>query len=132
MAKFTSEDIVLFTSNNHVRYNGGIRSDKNNFGARRGILIIPRGHGTYEVSIHVLNENYDNWGECVQMAPKQMRIEELAEYDNVVSMRGFGYDMFGTPFSDYGIKIHLGLNDVIEKIALYMYDRDVVIEYLAN
>ena len=66
------------------------------------------------------------------MVPKQMRIEELAEYDNVVSMRGFGYDMFGTPFSDYGIKIHLGLNDVIEKIALYMYDRDVVIEYLAN
>jgi len=61
-----------------------------------------------------------------------MRIEGINPNEQTISLRGYGFDIFGTPFSDYGIKIHLGDKDEIKKIALYMFDRDVVIEYIAN
>lgn len=132
MVQFSADEITRFTSNNHVRYNSGVPTGNNNFGALRGVLIIPKNR-FFEVSIHVLNENFSNWGE-LQMEPKQMRVVDIEKttFETVISMRGYGYDMFGSPFSDYGIKIFLDYNNVINKITLIMYDRDVEIEYLAD
>ena len=132
LSGFNLNQTIRFTSNNHIRYNDGIRSTNNNFGAHRGILILPSGNQTFQVSIHVLNSDYSDWGEWIQMEPKQMKLEKKDEIKRTITMRGFGYDIFGEPFSDYGITIHLDQNSKISKIDLNMFDRNVVIEYLAN
>ena len=62
-----------FVSNNHIRYNNGVRSDANNKGAYRGILIESNDSETFIVSIHNLrvdNPTFVN----IQKEPKPMKI----------------------------------------------------------
>lgn len=115
-----------FISNNHVRYNNGVKSDANNKGAYRGILIESNNDETFIVSIHNLRGDNPIFGN-IQMAPKPMEI--IREDDDAIELRGYGYDEMGFPYSDYGIILHLSDNE-IEKITLIMWDRDVKIEYL--
>lgn len=43
-----------FISDNHIRYNKGVKSEANNQGAYRGILIESDDDRTFTVSIHNL------------------------------------------------------------------------------
>ena len=61
------------------------------------------------------------------MAPKQMRIIKHSE--KIVSLRGFGYDVMGGNFSDYGVDLYIIDKDII-KVVLKMFDRNVELEYL--
>ena len=61
------------------------------------------------------------------MAPKQMRIVNQSQ--NHIELRGFGHDEMGEPFSNYGVTLHL-VGNYVDKIALHMHDRGVIIEYL--
>ena len=49
--------------------------------------------------------------------------------DNTISLRGYGYDMMGSDYSDYGIDVFFA-NKEIEKIVLKMFDRNIELEYL--
>ena len=43
-------------------------------------------------------------------------------------LRGFGYDEFGYPFSDYGVELNF-INNKLDNVTLNMYDRNVSINY---
>ena len=123
------EEPVKFDSSDHIRYANGIDVSGHNYGCNRQIEIqknIEGGEG-YTVTIYNLDGIHPLWGNNVQMAPKQMKIINVN--GNVVSLRGYGYDMMGTPYSDYGIDIYF-TNKEIEKIILRMFDRNIEIEYL--
>lgn len=115
-----------FVSNNHIRYNNGVRSDANNKGAYRGILIESNDSETFIVSIHNLRGDNPTFGN-IQMAPKPMKI--VRKNNDTIELRGYGYDEMGYPFSDYGIILHLS-NNIVEKVTLIMWDRNARIEYL--
>ena len=117
-----------FISDNHIRYNNGVKSEANNQGAYRGILIESDDEQTFTVSIHNLRGDNPIFGN-IQMAPKPMRI--VKEDQNSIELRGYRYDEMGEPFSDYGIILHLS-NGIVEKISLILWDRNVRIEYLKN
>ena len=117
-----------FISDNHIRYNNGVKSEANNQGAYRGILIESDDEQTFTVSIHNLRGDNSIFGN-IQMAPKPMRI--VKEDQNSIELRGYGYDEMGEPFSDYGIVLHLS-NAIVEKISLILWDRNVRIEYLKS
>ncbi|MBR4390256.1 MAG: hypothetical protein IKT00_13935 [Prevotella sp.] len=120
-----------FDSTDHIRYQNGIDVSGHNYGCHRQIEIknnINGGEG-YTVTIFNLDGNHPLWGSNVQMAPKQMKIINVV--DNIISLRGFGYDMMGSPFSDYGIDIYFD-NKEIEKIKLKMFDRNIELEYLKH
>jgi hypothetical protein len=61
------------------------------------------------------------------MAPKRMKV--ISVNDNIVELRGYGFDRFGGNFADYGLSI-LFVNDAISRLQLNMYDRNVCILYL--
>lgn len=67
------------------------------------------------------------WQNNIQMAPKRMRIVNVQ--DNVIELRGYGYDSLGGDFSDYGIVLLIKQNN-ISRIQLNMYDRNISIVYL--
>lgn len=66
------------------------------------------------------------WQNNVQMSPKRMRIINVNE--NIVQLRGYGYDSMGT-FADYGVALLLE-NDEIVRAQLNVYDRNISIVYL--
>ena len=70
------------------------------------------------------------------MAPKQMEIVNVN--DNIVEMRGFGYDenalAIGAPmeaasFSNYGLVLMIENNEIC-RAQLNMYDRNISIVYI--
>jgi hypothetical protein len=61
------------------------------------------------------------------MTPKQMKISELNE--NKITLIGFGSDVMGSSFADYGLTIYHNQGQ-IEKCILHMHDRNINIEYL--
>ena len=75
-----------FISDNHIRYNNGVKSEANNQGAYRGILIESDDDQTFTVSIHNLGEDNPIFGN-IQMAPKPMRI--VKEDQNIIELRGY-------------------------------------------
>lgn len=131
-----------FTSTKHQRYengapvmglqncNRGIQIDKNINGCDG--YKIPYNIG-YIVTIFNLDGNHPIWRSSnVQMAPKPMKVIERE--NNRVLLRGYmtearapwgwvDYDL-----SNYGFEIIFN-NSEIEKCILYMYDRNVRIEY---
>lgn len=120
---------IKFESSDHIRYANGIDVSGHNYGCNRQIEIqknIEGGEG-YTVTIYNLDVNHPLWGNNVQMAPKQMKIINVN--GNIVSLKGFGFDMMGSPFSAYGIDIYFA-NEEIEKIILKMFDRNIELEYL--
>ena len=63
----------------------------------------------------------------VQMAPKQMKI--IQQSTDKIVLRGYGQDMTGASFADYGLTISF-VNRQVVKCILHMHDRNVDIEYL--
>lgn len=120
---------VKFDSSDHIRYANGIDVSGHNYGCNRQIEIqknIEGGEG-YTVTIYNLDGIHPLWGNNVQMAPKQMRIIDVK--DNIVSLRGYGYDRMGSQFSDYGIDVCFNDKEM-SKIVLKMFDRNIELEYL--
>ena len=120
---------VTFDSTDHVRFQNGVDVSGHNVGCNRRISIeknINGGEG-YTVTMYNLDGLHPLWQNNVQMAPKQMRIINVQ--DNVVQLRGYGFDMMGGSFADYGISLLIE-NDVIYRVQLDMYDRNISIVYL--
>jgi tetratricopeptide (TPR) repeat protein len=65
----------------------------------------------------------------VQITPKQMKIME--QNSNQIILKGFGSDLFGVSFSDYGLTINYN-DDEIDNCILHLYDRNVDIKYLKS
>lgn len=120
---------VKFDSSDHIRYVNGIDVSGHNYGCNRQIEIqknIEGGEG-YTVTIFNLDGIHPLWGNNVQMAPKQMKIYSVV--GSTISLRGYGYDMMGSDYSDYGIDVYF-VNKEIEKIVLKMFDRNIELEYV--
>lgn len=109
-----------------------------NIGCNRQIVIEKNIHGYegYSVTIYNLNGIHPLWRDNVQMSTKRMRIVRVK--DNVVELRGFGYDehalLLGAPedaaaFDKYGLYL-LVENMEITRAQLNMYDRNISIVYL--
>lgn len=60
------------------------------------------------------------------MAPKQMKVVRKTE--NEIELRGFGNNMLGNTFSDYGITLKM-YDGELENFTLHMFDRNIDIEY---
>lgn len=126
---YPTGETVKFDSSDHIRYANGIDVSGHNYGCHRQVEIqknIEGGEG-YTVTIYNLDGVHPLWGNNVQMAPKQMKIVNV--FGNAISLRGYGYDMMGSAYSDYGIDVHF-VNKEIEKIVLKMFDRNIELEYL--
>jgi hypothetical protein len=67
------------------------------------------------------------WGNNIQMAEKQMKL--LDETNDKIILRGYGTDIMGASFADYGITLHK-TNGNINKITLHMHDRNIDIVYM--
>ena len=87
----------------------------------------PEGTVVFDSSDHIRFQNGQNWQNNVQMAPKRMRIVKVD--NNIVQLRGYGFDMMGASFADYGVSLLIE-NDVISRVQLNMYDRNISIVYL--
>lgn len=123
------EGSLTFDSTDHVRFQNGVDVSGHNVGCNRRITIeknINGGMG-YTVTMYNLDGLHPLWQNNVQMAPKQMRIINVQ--DNVVQLRGYGFDMMGDSFADYGISLLIE-NDVSYRVQLDMYDRNISIVYL--
>ena len=126
---YPSRNSFKFDSTDHIRFVNGVDVSGHNYGCNRQVEIqknINGGEG-YTVTIFNLDGNHPFWGNNVQMAPKQMRIINVN--NNIVSLRGYGYDMMGGNFSDYGIDVFFN-GYVVEKVVLRLIDRNIKIEYL--
>lgn len=119
---------IVFVSNNHVRYNQGVRSNADNRGATRVVCVEGKGSNKFEVSIRNMIGDNPLAGN-LQMTPKPMKIINRTE--NTIELRGYGKDEYGDSYSDYGIILYMS-NGKVEKITLIMWDREVKIEYLKN
>lgn len=118
-----------FDSSDHIRYHYGQDMSGHNYNCHRQINIKKNINGGigYTVTIYNQDSIHPLWGNNVQMAPKQMRIERVA--NNIVSLVGFGSDSLGNSFSDYAIDVYFHDKD-IDKIVLKMLDRNIELEYL--
>ena len=123
------EDYIVFDSTDHVRFQNGIDVSGHNQGCKRRITIeknINGGEG-YTVTMYNLDGLHPLWRNNVQMAPKQMRIVNRKE--NIIELRGFGYDSIGASFSDYGILLMID-DYQINRVQLNMFERGISIVYL--
>lgn len=119
---------IAFDSSDHMRFQNGMNVSGHNYGCHRRFVIEKNieGHEGYTITLFNLDGIHPFWGDNVQMAPKQMHITNID--NNVVELRGYGYDPLGSPFSDYGIILLLE-NGEIERVQLNMYDRNISIVY---
>lgn len=130
--KRSSEPIVdltdfKFVSDDHNRFENGVKSATNNKGAWRGIRIQAKGSDIFLVTMYNLSGIHPVWGDNIQMAPKPMKI--IKQDNGKIMLRGYGTDVMGGSFSDYGITLYLqGVS--IEKVTLHMFDRNIDITYL--
>ena len=81
----------------------------------------------YTVTMFNLDGIHPLWQNNIQMSPKRMRITNVS--DNIVQLRGYGYDSMGTSFADYGVVLLIE-NEEIIRAQLNMYDRNISIVYL--
>ncbi len=120
---------VSFDTSDHIRFHNGKDVSGHNYGCNRRFVIeknIEGGEG-YTVTMYNLDGLHPLWQNNIQMAPKRMRI--VSVNDNIVEMRGYGVDMLGSSFSDYGVVLLID-NRVISRIQLNMYDRNICIVYV--
>ncbi len=115
----------LFYSSDHLRYQDGVHVSGPHGGAPRAIKVEPNisGNEGYTVSMY----NTDGGAATLQMATKQMRLKNVET--NRIELIGYGHDIYGTPFSDYGLTICHN-EGAIYKCILHLHDRGVDIEYL--
>ena len=120
---------VSFESSDHIRFQNGVDVSGHNYGCHRCFVVeknIEGGEG-YTVTMYNLDGIHPFWQNNVQMAPKRMKI--IRVQNNVVELRGYGYDPFGGTFSDYGIVLLIEQNK-ISRVQLNMYDRNISIVYI--
>ena len=126
---FPTKGSVAFTSSDHVRFQNNQDISGHNYGANRRLVIeknIEDGEG-YTVTMFNLDGIHPLWQNNIQMSPKRMRITNVS--DNIVQLRGYGYDSMGTSFADYGVVLLIE-NEEIIRAQLNMYDRNISIVYL--
>lgn len=118
-----------FKSSDHLRYENGILVSGPHGGAGRAVKVEPNINGGQGVTVTLYNldGNHPIWQNNVQMAPKQMKVIESTN-DKIV-LRGYGQDVMGASFADYGLTINLKNRQVYNCI-LHMHDRGIDIEYL--
>ena len=119
----------VFDSTDHVRFENGIAVTGHNFGCNRRIVIEKNIEGDLGYTVTMYNQDgvHPFWQDNVQMAPKKMKIESISE--NIVVLRGYGFDSLGAAFSNYGIMLLIE-DGVIQRVQLNMYDRNISIVYL--
>lgn len=120
---------VSFDSSDHIRFQNRQDISGHNYGCNRRFVIeknIEGGEG-YTVTMYNLDGVHPLWQNNVQMAPKRMRI--ISVDDNIVELRGYGRDLLGSSFSDYGVVLLID-NKVISRIQLNMFDRNICIVYV--
>lgn len=120
---------VIFDSSDHIRFQNGEDISGHNLGCNRRIVLEKNIEGDegYTVTMYNLDTIHPLWRDNIQMAPKRMRIVKVD--NNVIQLRGYGFDMLGGAFADYGI-ILLIENNNITRVQLNMYDRNTSIVYL--
>lgn len=121
----------IFKSYDHLRYENGIHVSGPHGGANRAVKVEPNisGGEGYTVTLYNLDGNHPVWQNNIQMAPKQMKL--IQQTTDKITLRGFGHDMMGESFADYGLTIYT-INGFIEKCTLHMYDRNIDIDYLKS
>lgn len=117
---------LIFDSSDHIRYQNEVNVSGHNYGCNRRFVIKGNGNG-YTVTLYNLDGVHPIWRNNIQMAPKPMRIVNV-ENNGMITMRGYGRDMMGGSFADYGVYIHIENNE-IDAIQLNMYDRNISIVY---
>lgn len=126
---YPPEGKVFFDSSDHIRFQNGQNVSGHNYGCNRRFVIeknIEGGEG-YTVTMYNLDGLHPTWQNNIQMAPKRMRI--ISVDGNVVELRGYGVDMLGSSFSDYGVVLLID-NKAISRIQLNMFDRNICIVYV--
>jgi hypothetical protein len=123
-------DDLYFHSYDHIRYESGFRtSGPHKNGAKRAIEIKSNNSSSYSVSIFNIDGKHPIWKDNIQMSPKQMKIAATSETET--KLKGYGVDLLGGDFSNYGITINHPKRE-IEDIQLHMFDRDIDIKYLKS
>lgn len=126
---YPSNGQVVFDSSDHIRFQNGQNVSGHNYGCNRRLVIEKniQGDEGYTVTMYNLDGIHPLWQNNVQMAPKRMRIINVA--GDIVQLRGYGFDMMGASFADYGVSLLIE-NGVISRAQLNMYDRNISIVYL--
>ena len=123
------EGSVVFDSSDHVRFQNGQNVSGHNYGCNRRLVIeknIEGGEG-YTVTMYNLDGVHPLWQNNIQMAPKRMKV--ISVNDNIVELRGYGFDRFGGNFADYGVVLLIEDSEII-RLQLNMFDRNTCIVYL--
>lgn len=123
------EGSVTFDSSDHIRFQNGVDVSGHNPNCHRRFVIEKNieGEEGYTVTMYNLDGIHPLWQNNIQMSPKRMRI--VSVNDNIVEMRGYGVDMLGSSFSDYGVILLID-NRIISRIQLNMFDRNICIVYV--
>lgn len=124
-----SEGSTYFDSSDHIRFQNGQNVSGHNYGCNRRLVIEKniQGDEGYTVTMYNLDGIHPLWQNNIQMAPKRMKIVNVN--GNMVELRGYGFDMMGASFADYGVSLLIE-NNVISRVQLDMYDRNISIVYL--
>jgi hypothetical protein len=126
---FTNFLNFVFASSDHIRYENGKYVSGPHGGAGRAVKVEPKGNerGAVLVTMYNLDGDHPFWQNNIQMAPKQMKV--IQETEAKIVLRGYGQDMMGSSFADYGLTINKE-NGKLKNCILHMHDRSVDIEYL--
>lgn len=127
---------LIFHSNTHQRYEGGLPTRGEQVGCHRDVVIEKNISGGIGYSITVNNPDAipGSWG-ATPMGTKPMKI--ISSSNDKVELRGYGYDKFavsmGVPMSDatfenYGISIFHNGQEVTHCI-VHLIERNVDIDY---
>lgn len=123
------EGSVVFDSSDHIRFQNGQNVSGHNYGCNRRLMIeknIEGGEG-YTVTMYNLDGVHPLWQNNIQMAPKRMKV--ISVNDNIVELRGYGFDQLGGNFADYGVVLLIEDSEII-RLQLNMFDRNTCIVYL--
>lgn len=123
------EGKIVFDSSDHIRFENGQDVSGHNYGCNRRLVIEKniQGEEGYTVTMFNLDGLHPLWQDNVQMAPKRLRI--IHADNNIIQLRGYGFDMMGGSFADYGVVLLIDNNE-ISRVQLNMYDRNISIVYL--
>lgn len=123
------EGTAVFDSSDHIRFQNGQNVSGHNYDCNRRLVIEKniQGDEGYTVTMYNLDGIHPFWKNNIQMAPKRMRIINVDS--NIIQLRGYGFDMIGASFADYGVSLLIE-NDAISRAQLDMYDRNISIIYL--
>lgn len=126
---YPPEGTVVFDSSDHIRFQNGQNVSGHNYGCNRRLVIeknIEGGEG-YTVTMYNLDGVHPLWQNNIQMAPKRMKV--ISVNDNIVELRGYGFDQLGGNFADYGVVLLIEDSEII-RLQLNMFDRNTCIVYL--